>query len=1000
LNEVFSIAQTRDGALWLATNGDGLYRLHGGSLRCYSLGSGLASNVVLKVFVDRADTVWASGFGLTKLEKGGPDRFSPVLPQLKEHIRGIAEDREGNLWLGTLADGLFRARTMGFRLIGREQGLPARIVKNVVEDAQGNLWAAVERESPTRIAADGTVTRLGAEEGYSTDIRSLGLGADGSLWIGYRKFLQIWRHGEPQNLPQFPAVRALFLDRTGAMWVGSDDAPVQRYRDGKFELIGGLPAVTADAFTEDRDGAIYVGFLRDGMAKWKNGEVTRWNEKNGLPSNNVRAIYVDRDGLVWLGTKDRGLAILVDGRWLNPQALVDVCQDTVATILEDEDGQIFLGTATGILTAPKADILAMARGGPPARFQNLGVTDGVRNSASWSTYQPVSWKAHDGTLWFATRQGLVGVDPRHVPVNKVVPPVYLGKVTVDGRVVDLQQNPALPAGTSTLAIEYTALSFVLPQQVQFRYRMEGYDARWVEAGARRTAYFTNLRPGPYRFQVVACNNDGIWNEQGATVSFSIAPYFYQTYWFQGLATLSLGGAILGAYRLRVRRLRREALALQRQNQELERRVAERTETLRASEYFYHSLVESLPQIILRKDPDGRITYANSAFGELMGRPLAQIVGRPEKEFYPPDQVAKIRADDLRVMETRQAMEYESIIDREGQAKRYLHVKKVPLHDEQHRPIGVQVLYWDMTVFRETEEKLKAAQRELIETSRLAGIAEVATGVLHNLGNALNSVNTSATLAAGRVSRLKIPSIGKVAQLLVEQRERLVEFFATDARGRHLPEYLTQLSEHLRAEQDATVQEIDALRASLERIMDIVAAQQSHARVVGAPELIDPAELLEYALRLSEASLVRHGIDVVRELMPAPAVLVERQKALQVLVNLIRNAKESIDESSRSDKRLVLGVRVMPTQRVQLYVTDNGVGIAPENLTRIFAFGFTTKETGHGFGLHMSALTAQEMGGSLTAHSEGPGLGATFVFELPITDSPAVNAPKATQDKQS
>jgi len=271
---------------------------------------------------------------------------------------------------------------------------------------------------------------------------------------------------------------------------------------------------------------------------------------------------------------------------------------------------------------------------------------------------------------------------------------------------------------------------------------------------------------------------------------------------------------------------------------------------------------------------------------------------------------------------------------------------------------------------------------LLETSRLAGIAEMATGVLHNLGNALNSVNTTVNLTTDRLQKSKVVALGKVVQLLEEQHGRLAEFFSADQRGQQLPGYLAQLSGHLLAERTDLLRELEGLQQNVDHIKEIVAAQQSYVRVSGITETVPASELVEYGLRLSETALDRHRVTVVREFTPAPAVQVERQKVLQILVNLIRNAKEAINEGGRPDKRLVVGVRVSAEGRVQITVTDNGVGIAPENLARVFAFGYTTKKAGHGFGLHSSALAAKEMGGSLVARSEGAGQGATFILELP------------------
>ena len=539
-----------------------------------------------------------------------------------------------------------------------------------------------------------------------------------------------------------------------------------------------------------------------------------------------------------------------------------------------------------------------------------------------------------------------------------------------------------------------------PAQVRFKYRLRGFDADWTEAGRRREANYGGLRAGTYRFEVIACNNEGVWNPTGAACDIVLLSHFYERWWFYGVLGLTLGGAGVGVSRWRSRQLRQRAVDLQRQNDELERRIVARTaelrasyEALRSSEYFYHSLVESLPQVIARKDAAGRYTYVNAAFGDLIARPVDQILGHTDDELLPPATAAKNQADEQRILQLRQPMEAEEIFDRAGTRRRYLHVKKLPLFDATGQPLGVQILYWDMTLFRETEDKLKTAQKELVEISRLAGIAEMASGVLHNLGNALNSVKVSASIALNRIGRLDVPRVGQVAQLLADEHHRLADFLTTDERGTKIPGYLTLLAAELKTEHTEAMRELTSVAGGIEHIAQIVAAQQDNARVAGLVEDVSPAELLEYACRMSEASLLRHGVSVTREFMATPPVRVQRQKALQVLVNLVRNADDSLGESNRPDKRLILGVQASADGVVRLSVSDNGIGIAKETIGRIFEFGFTTKQKGHGFGLHSSALAAREMGGSLQVRSDGAGHGATCVLILPIAPPDRQSSPR-------
>lgn len=281
-----------------------------------------------------------------------------------------------------------------------------------------------------------------------------------------------------------------------------------------------------------------------------------------------------------------------------------------------------------------------------------------------------------------------------------------------------------------------------------------------------------------------------------------------------------------------------------------------------------------------------------------------------------------------------------------------------------------------------QEQLSKASAELLETSRMAGVAEMATGILHNIGNALNSVNTSCSLVSDKLRKSRLPSLGKATQLIRDNEADLGKFLSNDPRGQKLPAFLSQLAEHLGAEQVETLREMDTLREKVDHINQIVAAQQSYAHVSAVDEQIPPEELLDMALKLSEASLVRHQVRLERQISKTPPVRVQRQKAVQILVNLIRNAKEAMGSAGQADKVLSLEVSQPKPGMVLIGVRDNGLGITPENAVRIFAFGFSTKKGGHGFGLHNSALAAKEMGGSLRVESEGPGKGACFLLELP------------------
>jgi signal transduction histidine kinase len=278
----------------------------------------------------------------------------------------------------------------------------------------------------------------------------------------------------------------------------------------------------------------------------------------------------------------------------------------------------------------------------------------------------------------------------------------------------------------------------------------------------------------------------------------------------------------------------------------------------------------------------------------------------------------------------------------------------------------------------------AKQKELLETSRQAGMAEVATAVLHNVGNVLTSVNVSSSLMADKIKHSKVASLAKAVGLLQQHEADLGTFLTNDPKGKQLPSFLAALSNALLGEQHAVLEEIQLLQKNIDHIKEIVAMQQSYARVAGVSEPLDPKDLVEDAIRMNAGAFERHEVRIVREYDPKlPEITAEKHKVLQILVNLLQNAKYACDESDQPVKQITVRV-TNGNARIKLSVIDNGIGIPPENLTRIFNHGFTTRKTGHGFGLHSGALAAREMGGTLLADSEGPARGARFTLELPLS----------------
>jgi len=285
------------------------------------------------------------------------------------------------------------------------------------------------------------------------------------------------------------------------------------------------------------------------------------------------------------------------------------------------------------------------------------------------------------------------------------------------------------------------------------------------------------------------------------------------------------------------------------------------------------------------------------------------------------------------------------------------------------------------------DELREAQAELVTTARRAGMAEIATNVLHNVGNVLNSVNVSAQVLYEKVHTSKGPGVAKVAQLMKEHPDDLGDFISSDPKGRALPDYLDKLADALAIEQQVMIAELAQLTRRIDHIKEIVATQQSYAGNASVLESGSLRELVEDVVRICDVSLARHHITLIKEFSDVPQMPLDKHRVLQILVNLINNAKQALEAGANRSPQIILRLRVVDDGRVRVEVEDNGEGIAQDNLARVFEHGFTTRVDGHGFGLHGCILAAHELGGDLTVRSAGPGSGALFILELPLALTP-------------
>jgi PAS domain S-box-containing protein len=390
-------------------------------------------------------------------------------------------------------------------------------------------------------------------------------------------------------------------------------------------------------------------------------------------------------------------------------------------------------------------------------------------------------------------------------------------------------------------------------------------------------------------------------------------------------------------------------------------------------------VEQSPATVVITNAGGDIEYVNPKFVEMTGYSMAEAIGHNPRllksglhptSFYTTMWGTLLQGN----------VWHGELCNKKKNGELYWESASIaPIRD----PMGKTTHF---VAIKEDIAERRRLQGQLLEASRMAGMAEVATSVLHNVGNVLNSVNVSSSVISDKMRESKIANLVRAVALLRDHEQDMHTFLTQDPKGKLLIGYLHTLTGRLAAEQADLVKEFDFLAKSIDHIKEIVAMQQNYSNVSGVCEIVPPADLIEDALRMNIASLGRRQIEVVREYSKTPAILVDKHKALQILVNLICNAKQALDESGRTDKRITLQVRLNEGNQVSISVIDNGIGIPAENLDRIFSHGFTTRRDGHGFGLHSGALNAKELGGSLTMCSDGLGKGATFTLKLPAPPS--------------
>ncbi|PYS73557.1 MAG: hypothetical protein DMF69_04495 [Acidobacteria bacterium] len=561
---VTTAVQDESGRLWFGTS-NGLVSFKGDEVVTYGTKNGLPDDHINYLLSDREGSVWiGTSGGLARLSAAGLSIAEGLSSNL---ILSIFEDREGSIWIGTEAGGLNLIRDKKFSTFTTKQGLASDLIKAIYQDNAGAIWVGTNGGGLS-LMKDGKVTNFTTSDGLSSNV-VLSLFGDnkGTLWIGTPDGLNELKDGRFRTLTvadglSSDSVRSIYVDRSNSVWVGTSNG-LNRIKDGEFTRFSTKQGLANDfigSILEDSNGNLWIG-TRGGLSKFRDGRFTNFTTKDGLSSDVITALHEDRKGNIWIGTNGGGLNRLREGRFTSYTTRQGLLDNVIYRILEDGQQYLWFSSPKGIFKISQTELTDVADGKLQLLNASIyGTSDGMLTRECSGGGYPAGWQGNDGKLWFPTVKGVAMIDPASAHFNRQPPPVLIEQVRIDDQLVPLTGAMQLAPGTTRLDFYFAALSFIAPDKLRFKYKLEGFDPNWIDGSSRR-AFYTNLKPGNYKFRVIAANNDGVWNMEGAVIEFYLRPHFYQTYWFYGFLVLLLGLIVWQVYQLRVRRMRAQFAAV-------------------------------------------------------------------------------------------------------------------------------------------------------------------------------------------------------------------------------------------------------------------------------------------------------------------------------------------------------------------------------------------------------------------------------------------------------
>jgi PAS domain S-box-containing protein len=902
---VVALAETTDGHLFAGTDGGGINRLDHGRFTAYTTADGLSSDLINSLFEDREGNLWigTDGGGLNRLKARDVLTYTKHDGLSHNRLTSVYQTRDKSMWLGTEGGGLNRFQNGRFRAFSMRDGLSSNLVRALLEDRSGNLWIGTDGNG-LNVMKNGRIRNFGSR-GLLADavIIALAEGQDGRIWIGTGKGLAFYKNGAFHSFARESGtagdpIMALHVAATGDLWIAT---------------------------------------VSNGLKRLRGETVTIFNRTNGLTEEFVTAIDEDQDGTLWLGTNGGGLAQFRNGRFQKFTRKQGLFEESIGQVLDDGRGSLWISSYRGIFRVEKSQLEQLADG-HTSFIQSLAYdrSDGMKSEECTGRNQPSGWRADDGKLWFPTAEGVAIIDPRHLSSVVKLPQVAIELLVADGNVIVPRAAAIqLPPGTQQLELHYSGLSFLAPQKVTYRYKLDGLDNQWIEAGTRTVAYYTKLAPGTYKFEVASRINAGSWSETPALFAFSVEPRFYQTELFFCVCSFLVLAIVTAAYKLRIRYISANEIRFA----DL---VEQRTQDLKESQTKFGFLFSDTPLPLFLYDSETlRYLEVNHA--------AVALYGYSREEFL-----------QMKITDIRSAEEVGRLVEALSQISADL----VHLGTWQHRLKNGEVIFvditsrgisWqgrsariaaaqDITARRQSEIELQRA-REVAETSNKAK-SEFLANMSHEIRTPMNGIIGM----AGLIMETDLDATqAEYAGMLKTSAESL----------------LCVINDIL------DLSKVEANKLSLEQIPFSLRAMVSSA--------VKPL-----SFRADEKGLAL--VSDIEDSVP-DNLLGDQGRLRQILVNLIGNAIKF----TLSGK---VALRVRTTSEsggsvvLHFAVQDSGIGVSKEKQALIFepfsqADGsITRKYGGTGLGLAISRNLVELMGGQLWMEST-EGIGSTFQFNVTL-----------------